>query len=337
MLTKKLIAFANSCLLLIVIATTAFASDKPKVAFIIASDDLRSAYNQGILSGIQRELTQGEISNITYDIPKNHSDYIGAIEKAIKNGADIVITYSIFMQDAGLKMAKKYPGKKFFLIDVDYTKDETPSNLYTMKFNEYEGGFIVGALIGMLTGDYYTSIEGLNEERTVGIIKGVDTPAINLIEDGFKEGVAYVCSDCEVLSNTIDSFTDNYKGYDVAQNMYKNGADIIFPIIGSAGSGVIDSSKQNKKFMIGIDTDMFNMSNTVITSATKDLPYAVATTLKGIISGDAKSSHQYVYGVGNGGIKLSPFHDYDSKIPQEVKNKLAQIIADIKSGKIITN
>jgi basic membrane protein A len=38
----------------------------------------------------------------------------------------------------------------------------------------------------------------------------------------------------------------------------------------------------------------------------------------------------------NGGVGLAPFHDWDSKIPQSVKDKIKQAAEDLKSGKLQT-
>ena len=40
--------------------------------------------------------------------------------------------------------------------------------------------------------------------------------------------------------------------------------------------------------------------------------------------------------IQNDGIGLAPFHDYDSKIPADVKAKLTEITAKLKSGEIKT-
>jgi basic membrane protein A and related proteins len=40
--------------------------------------------------------------------------------------------------------------------------------------------------------------------------------------------------------------------------------------------------------------------------------------------------------VQNGGVGLAPYHDWDSKIPQAVKDSVTQATADLKSGKVTT-
>ena len=40
--------------------------------------------------------------------------------------------------------------------------------------------------------------------------------------------------------------------------------------------------------------------------------------------------------LGNGGIGLAPYHDWESKIPQAVKDKVKQAAEDLKSGKLQT-
>ena len=42
----------------------------------------------------------------------------------------------------------------------------------------------------------------------------------------------------------------------------------------------------------------------------------------------------YIGDLKNGGTSLAPFHNFDSKVPADVKSELDQIKADIISGKI---
>ena len=40
--------------------------------------------------------------------------------------------------------------------------------------------------------------------------------------------------------------------------------------------------------------------------------------------------------LSNGGVGLAPYHDWDSKIPQAVKDKVKEAAEGLKSGKLAT-
>lgn len=329
--------------LILLMPILALANDKaPKVAFIVVNDKIESPYNQGIYSGLQQALKKGKISNLTYYVPKSHDECKPKAEELISEGYDIIVMYSIFVHDVGLQLAAKYPNVKFLVMDAayDFDDEELPSNLYSMSFDEFAGGFLVGAFVGMMSGEYSYSLENLNPDKKVGILKGPSSSGMDLIEDGFRSGVAYVCDDCEIISESLGSFTDKVGAYRSATRIYENNVDIIFPIVGSSVGEVMRAASENKKFMIGIDTDMFKISDRVLVSATKDISFAVEKTLENVVKADVNdkvSKRNFIFGFGNKGIQFSSFHSYDSKIPQAVKNRLEKIIKDIDSGNITTN
>ncbi|MCL2490882.1 MAG: BMP family ABC transporter substrate-binding protein, partial [Propionibacteriaceae bacterium] len=49
------------------------------------------------------------------------------------------------------------------------------------------------------------------------------------------------------------------------------------------------------------------------------------------------SSTPYVGTLANGGVGIAPFHNFDSKIPQDVKDKVTQLQQDIISGKLVVS
>ena len=51
-------------------------------------------------------------------------------------------------------------------------------------------------------------------------------------------------------------------------------------------------------------------------------------------SGGTFPTQDYVGTLTNGGVGLSPFHDFDSKVDSTLKSELDQIKQDIISGKI---
>ncbi|MBO0843718.1 MAG: BMP family ABC transporter substrate-binding protein, partial [Nocardioides sp.] len=70
-----------------------------------------------------------------------------------------------------------------------------------------------------------------------------------------------------------------------------------------------------------------------LTSVTKNLTGSVTQYVTRVAGGTFPTG-SYVGTLANGGTGLSPFHDYDSKIPASLKTQLAQVKADIVSGKI---
>ena len=63
---------------------------------------------------------------------------------------------------------------------------------------------------------------------------------------------------------------------------------------------------------------------------------AVFDTIKALQDGTLTLGDDYLGTIANGGVGLAPFHNFDSKVSDELKGELDQIAKDIAAGKINT-
>ncbi len=137
----------------------------------------------------------------------------------------------------------------------------------------------------------------------------------------------------------IPSFTDPAKGKETGQSMISQGCDIVFGVGGNTGNGGLLAAKEKNLGAIGVDVDQYNtypeIKDALMTSAQKNVDVAVYEYLKSVVGGTVKAG-ALTANVSNGGVGLAPYHDWESKIPQAVKDKVTQATADLKSGKVTT-
>lgn len=90
---------------------------------------------------------------------------------------------------------------------------------------------------------------------------------------------------------------------------------------------------------IGVDVDQYNtypeVKDALLSSAAKNVDVAVYNFLKTVNDKTVKAGI-LTANLQNGGVGLAPFHDWDSKIPQAVKDKIKTATEDLKSGKLQT-
>ena len=115
-----------------------------------------------------------------------------------------------------------------------------------MVFREDQAGFLAGVLAGLLT-----------ESQTVGIVAGMEIPPVKKFRNGYENGVAYVCPECDTIGVYIDSFTDPARGKTAALSQIAEGADVIFGAGGPTGSGGILGAAQHGVWVIGVDQDEY--------------------------------------------------------------------------------
>jgi basic membrane protein A len=128
-------------------------------------------------------------------------------------------------------------------------------------------------------------------------------------------------------------------GKGVAQGLVSQGADIIFPVAGPAGEGALQAAKASsgKVNAIWVDTDgcvsAQSYCSNIISSVYKAMDVAVLNVIKAAKDGSF-SNTPYVGTLKNDGTGLAPYHDFDSKIPANLKSEIDKIKSDIIAGTI---
>ena len=133
----------------------------------------------------------------------------------------------------------------------------------------------------------------------------------------------------------IRPFTDPEWGATTAAQAIDNGADVVFGAGGKTGNGaIIEAAGYDGVYCIGVDSDQWETvpeaHPCLISSAMKLITPGVVDVVDLILAGNIP--------VGNffGGAGLAPFHDFDSVIPQDVKDTLDTIAAGLADGSITT-
>ena len=204
-------------------------------------------------------------------------------------------------------------------------------NLAGLIFSEDQSGFLAGCLAGLMT-----------KSNVVGIVAGMEIPPVIKFRRGYQNGVKYVNPKAKVLGVYIDSFTDPARGKEAALSQIAEKADVIFGAGGPTGSGGIMGAAAQGVWVIGVDQDEYLTTfgkgsvagaNKLLSSAMKRVDVAVYDAIKNAAL-DKWQGGNVLFESKNDGVGLAPFHDTESAIPQAVKDKLTQIAADMKAGKI---
>ncbi|MBO3445991.1 BMP family ABC transporter substrate-binding protein, partial [Clostridium sp. CCUG 7971] len=233
-------------------------NNKVKVTMITGVGGINDrSFNQSSWEGLQKAKKDLGVE-VGYIESNQDSEYTANIETAVDDGNDLIIGVGFKLKDAILSAAKNYPDQKFAIVDADY-EDKTPNNVTCITFSEEQAGYVVGLVAGKMT-----------KTNKVGFIGGIKGVVIKRFEVGYKAGVKEANPNAKVIDQYANTFTDSAKGKSIAQQMYANGADIIFSAAGDVGLGAIEVAKEQGKFAIGVDRDQNEVApNTVITSAMK--------------------------------------------------------------------
>jgi len=266
------------------------------------------------------------------------ADFAKNIQAMVDANCNIIVTVGFLLGDDTLAAAKKNPDIKFAIVDSNNPKTyPAAKNLKPLIFNTAQSSFLAGYLAA-----------GMTKTKKLGTFGGQNLPTVTIFMDGFSQGVNYYKSaDVKVLGwdaakqdgQFTGDFEDQKGGQRTAQGLISQGADIVFPVAGPAGLGALQAAKGSggKVNAIWVDTDGCVSAETycpnVVTSVYKGMDVAVADAIKAAKDGSF-SNEPYVGTLENDGTGLAPFHDFDSKVPAELKSELDALKADIISGKI---
>lgn len=305
------------------------SADGYEIALItdLGSIDDKS-FNQGCWEGVVKYAEEKEISHKYYKPTEKSTDaYVEAIDLAVTGGAKVIVTPG-FLFEEPIKIAQeKYPDVKFILIDGSLG-DAIADNTVAITYAENESGFLAG---------YAAVKEGLTN---LGFVGGMAVPAVVRFGIGYVQGAEYAANELGLDDGAI-SVKYNYCGEfgpkpeieAMAASWYNSGTEVIFAAAGGAGNSVMAAAEKDSKAVIGVDVDQSAESETVITSATKELKEIVYKTLGEFYSDAFPGGKNLVLTAADAGVKLpmetSKFKTFTQEDYDAVFAKLAAGELDI--------
>ena len=262
------------------------------------------SFNQSAWEGLQRAEKELGIE-VKYLESKQDSDYATNIETLVDEDVDLILGVGMKLADAIKEGAELYPDQNFVLVDEEIDA----SNVKNILFKAEESAYLAGLIAGKTT-----------KTNNVGFIGGMELPVIDTFKYGYMAGVKAANPDAKVQSQYANSFTDQAKGKAIANQMYSNGADIVFTCGGDVGTGAIEAAKENGKYAIGVDRDQSDLApENVLTSAIKRVDAGVFETVKSYVNGTFEGGTTTTYGLEENAVG----------VPDTTKNLVSKEILDL--------
>lgn len=293
------------------------------------------SFNQSAWEGVRQA---GAALGLTEDVDfkyietQDAKDYADNMQQFIDNDYNVIVTVGFALGEATIAAAKANPD--IFFIGVDQFQGESLPNLAGLVFNEDKSGFLAGALAAQLS-----------KTGTIAAVLGTDlVPPVVAFKEGYELGAKYINPDINLISTyhpgeISQAFTDPEWGAATAKQALDQGADVVFGAGGSTGNGALQEvaaapGAGTDVFCIGVDTDQWETLPAahpcLVSSAMKLITPGVVELVSAYADGTMTSGNYF------GGAGLAPFHDFEDKIPQEVKDKLAEINAGLSDGSLTT-
>jgi basic membrane protein A len=233
------------------------------------------------------------------------------------------------------QVASDFSDQRFTIVDVALDAPNVASYLY----REHEGCYLVGQLNGRLTGQSFEAGAGsTNEDLVVGFIGGKKNPVIEKFHAGYKAGVESLDADVEFRSAYAGTWTSPSKGKSIAESMYDEGADIVFPAAGGTGLGAFQAAQERSRYAVGVDKEQSKAtpeySNVILGSMVKRVGEAFYRSIENVSNGEHRGGEQTSLGLQEEGVDLVYGTDLGSEIPESVKSAVSEARSSIVDGDV---
>lgn len=322
---------------------TACASEETKKVCVVldTGGENDRGFNEYTLKGARQAALEAGL-DFAHIVSTSEEDYAVHIDRFVEERCGLILTVGFLMADATAAAARENPDIQFAIIDVEYfpgagcpvevedcyTEAGGLSNVTSLMFAEDQVGYLAGTLAGCMT-----------QTGIIGSVSGMEIPPVVRFVVGYQNGAKSFNPDIETLNVYIPEFNDPYTGKQEGEKQIKAGADIIFGVGGNTGNGGLLAASDMDLMTIGVDVDQFltfpEIAPSLLTSASKNVDVAAYNAVKayadGTLTGGPRQSN-----VTNDGVGLAPYHEWESKIPEECKAAVEKASEGLISGVIST-
>ena len=314
----SLLSFLVSSILLFTSQFTPAAqktSDTLKVALIL-NQSVKASFGASQWEGLIR-MKKEFGAEITYTDMVPAANFAEVGRGYASNGYNLIFFGGAEQADAAKEVAREFPDVT--IINVHGIEGQPP-NLSSVTYVEEQGGFLAGALAGLMT-----------KTNKLSFLGGIEIPPLLRINYGFEQGAKYVNKEAETSIYWTGSFIDVVKGKETAQSMISKDIDCFLCIADDACLGAYQAIKGTRSMAIGWakDENIYAPKN-IISSMIADQSEMLFLMAKMYKEGKLEPKAYYM-GMKDGIIFLAPYHGL---VPQEVEDQVSKITKDILSGNI---
>ena len=299
------------------------------------------SFNQGTWEGVvayaeTKGIKQGEGYNYYRPSEDSTEARVETIKTAIANGANVIVCPGYLFEEALFAVQDDYPEVQFMLIDgephdADYNY-KTASNVHCILYKEEQAGYLAG----------YAAVK--DGYKKLGFLGGMAVPAVIRYGYGFVQGA----NDAAVELGIADQVSINYwycGGFapndDIKTKMagwYTDGVEVVFSCGGGIYLSAVAAAEAANGKTIGVDTDQYYVSETIITSAMKGLGNSVKLALESLEANNGKWNAEYAgktanLGAAEGCVGL-PTADTSWRLKTFTVDEYNALFEKVKNGEV---
>lgn len=244
----------------------------------------------------------------------------------------LVVTSNPSMPELCAAVAKQFPKMRFLV--TDGWLQGNPA-IHTVLYNQYEQAWIVGYLAGLVAS---TPVDGHKPHGMAAMVVGQHYPTLDrLIEPGFEAGLRAADPEARFADRVLGNWYDANKAAELAKSLIAEGADIILPIAGGAGQGVLTAAKEAGVKALWFDDSGYSLAPGVVVGSAiarqdKLVEERLATILSG--KGDSLFGTAAIVNAAQGYIDFDDSGAAYKALPQGIRDRLDKEVAALRDGSL---
>ncbi len=301
------------------LGSNAWGAEKIKVAGIY-TQPIQQKWDARLHQALVKARDAGEIEYVFSEKVAN-TDYIRVLREYAESGVKLIIGEAFGISKEARKVADEYKDVAFLMGDPFKPHG---SNFSVFDNFIHEPCYLMGILAGSMT-----------KTKKIGMVGGYPIGEVNRLFNAFINGARSVDPSIQYKVNFIGSWYDPPKAKEAAFAQIETGVDMMY----AERAGVVDAARDKGILAFGNVNDMNKEENgkdVVVVSALWHMENAINNAISLVKAGNFKAEDYKEWTMmQKGGASLSPYYEFDDRIPAEAKAKVAALQADIMSGKYV--
>ena len=270
----------------------------------------------------------------------NQAEWENQITTLAASGSyDLIVSSNPSIPVIVSSVSEKFPKQKFLLLDGEL---EGNPGVYTLRYNQREQAFMAGYFAALLsleasaaTGSAANMQAGT---KKLGLVAAQEYPVMNdIILPGFLEGARAVDPAFSVDFRVVGNWFDAAKAAELAAGMIRGGVNVLLPVAGGAGHGVVQAAAEAGAKVVWFDTNGYAIRpGTVAGSAILRQDKAAYEKTMLYLEGKLPFGKAEVAGIKAGFVDFvedDPL--YISSVSPAVREEQAKLTAALRSGELI--
>ena len=339
-ITMKKLLSALLVVAMLLMGVAAFAEDTFEIALVTDVGNIDDqSFNQSAWEGVV-EFAEANGYTKAYYRPSEDSTTarMESIKTAVEKGAKVIVCPGYLFEEAIYNVQDEYPEVNFLLLDgephnADYSDYKTGSNVHNILYQEEQAGYLAGYAA---VKDGYTKL---------GFLGGMAVPAVIRYGYGFVQGAdaaaAEMNEQIEIKYWYCGAFSPSDDIKVKMSGWYSEGTEVVVSCGGGIYLSACAAAEEAGAKVIGVDVDQYYVSDTVITSAMKELKHSVVLALTDLYANDCVWPEAYAgttatLGAADNCVGL-PTADTSWRLNNFTVEEYEQLFEAIKSGEIVVS